>query len=784
VLPAALVFEVLLLTAAAAWWPIYESSSFVVLALVTATVGVAIGAAGAIWSWPSHAVLGAALAAWLLLGVPLAVPSKALGGVLPTPGGIVDLIVATAAGWRQLLTIALPVGDYQALLVPAFVLLLFASVLGVSVATRTAHPVTALVFPGVVLVAGIAFGGRTAFAPVVLGALFAVVAMVWLLITRGRLSARTVGAAGGVVAVGLVMAVVATTALPAADRVVARNAIEQPFDLREQSSPLAGFRAYSKSPLADSAVLTVSGAAPGDRVVVARMNDYDGVVFSVGGADGGALFSRVPGRLDGEGGGEGEGGAESGGSGGAGIDSVGDDARLSTVTFRIGEFSGVWVPTIGDPVAVSFDGPGAEALQNALFSSASLATVADTAGLAPGDRYSLTTRLDVARPADPDALAALTPGAPVEAASDAVPDAVAARAADWAPSSSSPGERLAGIAAGLRAGYVSSGGEGEVFSRSGHGADRLQELLTSTPMLGDDEQYAAAGALLAEAAGFPARVALGFVVPEGASAASDDEGVELLGRDAHAWVEVLTAEAGWVPLDVTPEPRPIPDSAVDDSSTAVQPPDVVPPAGDDLDDDVDSAPLQQNDEKPTVADDSLANLLRILLIVGLSVAALALVLSPFVVILAMKRRRRMRRRRDGSPRSRAAGGWAELVDTAADVAAAPPPNATRREAAAALGGGGATLLAERVDGALYSPAEPTEQELESIWAASDAERRRLLGERGRVARLLAGVSTSSLRARRGRPPAASTGHGASTGMPSTDRTTSYHGNDEKRRNNQ
>jgi hypothetical protein len=787
VLPAALVFEVLLLTAAAAWWPIYESSSFVVLALVTATVGVAIGAAGAIWSWPSYAVLGAALAAWLLLGVPLAVPSKALGGVLPTPGGIVDLIVATAAGWRQLLTIALPVGDYQALLVPAFVLLLFASVLGVSVATRTAHPVTAMVFPGVVLVAGIAFGGRTAFAPVVLGALFAVVSIVWLLITRGRLSARTVGAAGGVVAIGLVVAVVATTALPAADRVVARNAIEQPFDLREQSSPLAGFRAYSKSPLADSAVLTVSGAAAGDRVVVARMNDYDGVVFSVGGADGGALFSRVPGRLDGAGAGDGEGagddegGAGSGGSGG--IDSVGDEGRLSTVAFRVGEFSGIWVPTIGDPVAVSFDGPGADALQNALFSSASLATVADTAGLAPGDRYSLTTRLDVARPADPDALADLTPGAPVEAASDAVPDAVAARAADWAPSSSSPGERLAGIVSGLRAGYVSSGGEGEVFSRSGHGADRLQELLTSTPMLGDDEQYAAAGALLAEAAGFPARVALGFVVPEGTSAASGDDGVELLGRDAHAWVEVLTAEAGWVPLDVTPEPRPIPDSAVDDSSTAVQPPDVVPPAGDDLDDDVDSAPLQQNDEKPTVGDDSLANLLRILLIVGISVAAFALVLAPFVVILGLKRRRRMRRRRDGSPRSRAAGGWAELVDTAADVAAAPPPNATRREAAAALGGG-ATLLAERVDGALYSPAEPTEQELESIWAASDAERRRLLGERGRVARLLARVSTTSLHARRGRRRTASTSHGASTGMPSTDPTTSYHGNDEKRRNNQ
>lgn len=213
ILIAALVFEVLTLVAAAAWWPIYESPSFVLLALVTVTVGVGIAAAGARWSWPSHLVLLATILAWLLLGVPLAVPAKALWGVLPTPGGLADLVVTTAAGWRQLLTIELPVGNYQALLVPVFVVLLVASVLGVSLALRTSRPAFAVVVPALALVAGVLFGGAVAFAPIAVGGLFAVVAVAWLVLSRVRVPGRAVAAAAGVVAAGVVVAVAVTVAL-------------------------------------------------------------------------------------------------------------------------------------------------------------------------------------------------------------------------------------------------------------------------------------------------------------------------------------------------------------------------------------------------------------------------------------------------------------------------------------------------------------------------------------------------------------------------------------------
>ncbi|MCS5722590.1 transglutaminaseTgpA domain-containing protein [Herbiconiux sp. CPCC 203407] len=785
---AAALVEVLVLVAAATWWPVYESAAFAILAAVTVTVGTLIGVAGAALRWPGPAVLGATVLAWLVLGVPLAVPAKALWGVLPTPAGLADLVVTTGTGWRQLLTISLPVGDYQALLVPVFALLLAASVAGVSVALRTRLPVLALLPALAVLVAGIAFGGQEALAPVVVGCLFAVLAMLWVGFTRAvppapgtppsrsgrRRAPRLVGAVG-VVAAGLAGALVVGVLVPGSatawapgspvDRATLRETVEQPFDPSEQPSPLSAYRSFVAAPADSTIMLTVEGARAGERIVLARMDDYDGVVYDVGPAggasgDAGALFSRVPERLVAT-------GSES--------HTAGENATAArrTLDVSIGAYSGFWVPTAGEPEAVRFWGADAAALQDSLFYSPDLSTAADLEGLAEGDGYLLEVSGAVL-PADPSGV---TPGAAVRVQQAGVPDAVATRSAEWAPESRSAGARLAGIVAGLRSGYLSSSREGEVFSRSGHGADRLQELLTASPMVGDAEQYAAAGALLAEAAGFPARVALGFAVPgsetgaaastgdtaapAGDAAASVDGPVALRGGDATAWVEVYTAEEGWLALDVTPEPRPVPAAATDDSSTAVRPPDVVPPAPDGVDDSIDQAPLEQDDTDPPPTDTLAPLLLQIALIAGLSLAVLAALLAPFLTVLALKRRRRSRRRSSGAPRARAAGSWAELLDAARDTDLPLPTSATRREAAVALAHTdgepgttsgdrravtpGAVALAQRVDEALYGPVEPAEAQLAALWSASDTERRRLLDRGGRLARLRARLSTRSLR---------------------------------------
>src|SRR5690606_34892075 len=101
-----------------------------------------------------------------VLGVPLAVPAKAIGGVLPSLDGLADLFAGVALGWKQLLTISVPVGDYQALLVPPFALVLVATVAAVTIALRTRVGEAAAIAPVLVYITGLAFGPEAALLPV------------------------------------------------------------------------------------------------------------------------------------------------------------------------------------------------------------------------------------------------------------------------------------------------------------------------------------------------------------------------------------------------------------------------------------------------------------------------------------------------------------------------------------------------------------------------------------------------------------------------------------------
>jgi len=97
-------------------------------------------------------------------------------------------------------------------------------------------------------------------------------------------------------------------------------------------------------------------------------------------------------------------------------------------------------------------------------------------------------------------------------------------------------------------GFFSHGLVGEAASRSGHTAERIAALLSTDQMVGDDEQYAVAMALMARQLGIPARVVMGFY-PANAKATGT---VSITGDDVHAWVEVDFAGAGWVSFDPTP----------------------------------------------------------------------------------------------------------------------------------------------------------------------------------------------------------------------------------------
>ncbi|MFW8745697.1 transglutaminase-like domain-containing protein, partial [Mesorhizobium japonicum] len=159
-----------------------------------------------------------------------------------------------------------------------------------------------------------------------------------------------------------------------------------------------------------------------------------------------------------------------------------------------------------------------------------------------------------------------------------VPDGLAVHLDGYVQGKTTPGSRLLAAIDGMRQeGYISHGLSGsEPASRSGHAADRISELFTARQMIGDAEQYAVAGALMARQLGFPARVVFGF-------APSQTGDVTVSGADVSAWIEVDTAQYGWVAIDPVPQVRPIPQETPQDPNKVARPESIVPPPPDKAD---------------------------------------------------------------------------------------------------------------------------------------------------------------------------------------------------------
>ena len=228
--------------------------------------------------------------------------------------------------------------------------------------------------------------------------------------------------------------------------------------------------------------------------------------------------------------------------------------------------------------------------------------------------------------------------------------------------------------------------------------------------IGDEEQYAALTAVMARSIGMPARVVMGFEVPEG------QEGtVSLTGDDVTAWVEVAFDDLGWVRFDPAPdededptEPqpkeveKPLPQVAQPPPPPAEPP---TPPPGAMSDESEEDDPLEESVSWVVYAGLALLPLL----LVGLAVAA----------VLIAKSVRRGRRRTRGALPARVDGGWQEIVDLLADMGKAPEPLLTRTEIVARLRGeipeAGLALLAARADRAVFGPDDLPEAAGEAYW---------------------------------------------------------------------
>jgi hypothetical protein len=295
----------------------------------------------------------------------------------------------------------------------------------------------------------------------------------------------------------------------------------------------------------------------------------------------------------------------------------------------------------------------------------------------------------------------------------------------------------------LQNGYVSNGGADEPPSRSGHSAERITSLLTDKLMIGDAEQYSVAAALLAQQVGFPARVAVGFVVPENAT--------EIIGSQLSAWVEVNTSD-GWVAIDPVPESRPIPDAPPDDPNRVSPPQSVVDPPPADVSQ-VRGAQAPQSDEEADTDDTDplwgvIFGILRALAVVA---AVGALLLLPPLCIVVAKAWRRRRRQNGGNARQRIMGARDQAADVLVDARYAVTASTTNRELVSNVHVPDAPQLAFLIDRAEYTTDPLVAADARNAWlVVEDLENELMTGltRRQRLARRLALWSFIGRRVRR------------------------------------
>jgi hypothetical protein len=732
------------IVATSALWPIYRGTSLIVLVAVALVAGSLIAILGAAFRWSSLVVMIATILAFLAVGVAVAVPTRAQYGVLPTLGGLQDLVTGVALGWKQLLTISLPVGDYQALLVPALVLVLATVVVGLSTALRARRGEPAVIAPVVLFILATAFGPNFPSRPLDAPIALLVVLLLWLVWFRwyrrraairllaaqsvatdapaarsgelGFAGLRTALSAGLILAIASAGAVTVANALPPeADRTVLRTAFQQPFDPRDYVSPLAGFRKYLQPPDGSAVLFDVTGLPDGARIRIATLDSYDGVVYSVGSgaqtSESGS-FTRVPSRFD--------------------QSAVSGDPVSIAVTIK--GYSGVWLPTTGKLESVAFSGTRTGSLRDAFYYNDVSGTAAVIGGVGSGDSYTLDAVIP-RQPAVGD-IPSLEPGSATVPHPKSVPEALTAKLEEYVGTVQGAGPRLAAMLAGLaKDGYISHGiSKDEPPSRSGHAADRLTELMTAPRMIGDAEQYAVVASLMAQDIGFPARVVFGFVPSAG----------QVTGADVSAWIEVDTAQYGWVAIDPTPALRPIPDELPKDTSQVARPQTVVPPPVSETDNsNRQSTPDTQQDLPPDL-DPVLQLVLGILRVAAWILVVVAVLLAPFIVIIAAKVRRRRLRMSAPNLIDRISGGWQEFEDSVVDHGLSPAASSTRSEVATIAGGVQSQVLAAVADRAVFSPGEPDAADVESVWRAVDELEASLDAGLSRWQRIMARVSLRSL----------------------------------------
>lgn len=716
------------LLAVAGFEPAFGHYAFAQAAIGGIVVGGGVALLGRLLrlSWPLTTVV--ALAAYFLFGTPLALPGEALYGVLPSLDSLSGLVIGAVFGWSDAVTLQAPLEAPPYVAVVPYVAGWLVSLVSVTLAVRwlprvrrpsAGRAAVLLAGPALLLLAAILLGTRDAFFAGVRGVLFAGVALVWLAWRRARFArdrvetdsgvrrSRLLGGAAVVLGAVLVGALAGSVlAPPAASRFVVRDEITPPFDPLDYPSPLAGFRKYTKE-LQKTKLFTVTGLKQGQVIRLATMDSYDGIVWSVAspGSDSDAsgafelLGSTIP------------------------RPPLFTPGASSTAAIDVLGYSDVWLPTLGYTNTLTFDAHTGQDPTSTVRVNTATGTAAVTSGVRNGLDY--TVRATAQKIPNDRALAKVPPAKLTLPSVTNVPDVVSAKAEEYAGSADTAIQKLRNIERSLKSlGYLSHGRASDpVPSRAGQGADRMTDLLSKSPMVGDQEQYASAFALMARRLGYPTRVVMGFAPKVSGSTTT------VTGDDVTAWDEVAFEGVGWVPFFPTPTKTDAPKNQTTKPKLEPQPQVRQPPPADPRAEDL-LTPVKTKDNDPK--DKASAFRLPVWAWVVLGVIGIPLLayFIPLLIIAGLKRRRRRKRESAGPPDRRAAGAWDELTDGYAELGLAVPDRATRLQAAAALEeqsaaqdlpvpDGGLRDLARHVDAAVFDGSVVAEERVQHAWTTAD-----------------------------------------------------------------
>ncbi|MGI9603453.1 MAG: transglutaminase-like domain-containing protein [Acidimicrobiales bacterium] len=295
-------------------------------------------------------------------------------------------------------------------------------------------------------------------------------------------------------------------------------------------------------------------------------------------------------------------------------------------------------------------------------------------------------------------------------------------------------------------GYLETQPRFDAGAPSGYSGGQIDAFLIGETG-GNAVHYATAMTLMARSLGFPARVVVGWELPE--ELVADAATVEVTSAEYQVWSEVRLGEGlGWQAVAVVPSDtgEPVVDDVPGTTVPAGQLGGVRPvpeQAGP-------GQLLPESEQEP----DSLSPWLIPLVLLGFVLAWL-MVFGLLVVVA--KRRRRRRRRRAPTPSDRILGAWVDsgdrLVETGVDVA--PQLTLTETVTAGGVRLGDDTVEALRemlpeVGACAYSDDLPSSDAADRAWLLADAFRRDLRGSRSVVKTAAAGLNPRPLLRSRGR----------------------------------